>query len=298
MVLKGSPMPFRPWPKLFFERSPVIFITGASTLKRADRGGFKEIAHNRVAEPITKYTASVTSGERIAEAVDKAYEMAVNGNPGPVHVSIPVDLLYSSYEETQPPEERPFQLSRREVHRISPDPDDLAQLARVLAEAKRPVAIAGHGVWWSGAEDELETTAIRFGMPVYDVPYHQKALDLHSPISLGLVDIHLNPPSQEALSQADVILVVGCRLDNLLNFGNPPLFPECATLICVNGSALEVADNHVADIRILGDPSLVLKGLSAAADSGGFHVDHKWLEENKEGRAEVGRGDAGTAGRG
>ena len=68
----------------YFERSPVIFITSSSNLKRMGRGGFKEIDHNRVAEPITKATISVTAGERIAEAVDKAYDMAVNGKPGPV----------------------------------------------------------------------------------------------------------------------------------------------------------------------------------------------------------------------
>ncbi len=66
----------------YFQRSPVIFITGSSTTKRAGRGGFKEIAHNRVAEPITKYTISVTAGERIAAGPESAhYEQGTRINP-------------------------------------------------------------------------------------------------------------------------------------------------------------------------------------------------------------------------
>ena len=268
----------------YFQRSPVIFITSSSTLKREGRGGFKEINHNRVAEPITKYTISVTAGERIAEAVDKAYDMAVNGNPGPVHISIPVDLLYSSYDEGEQEGERPFKLSRREVHRPSPNPADMRQLENIMRDAKRPVIVAGNGVWWSGAEAQLETVASQIGIPVYNAPYHHKVLDIGSEVSLGIVDIHLNPPSEVALSEADVILVIGCPLDNLLNFGNPPLFPEAATLICVNGSTEELADNHVADVRILGDPAAVLSALGEMASAEQLHVGSEWIDANRQRR--------------
>jgi len=270
----------------YFERSPVIFITSSSTLKRAGRGGFKEIAHNRIAEPITKFTISVTAGERIAEAVDKAYDMAVNGNPGPVHISIPVDILFSSYDDGEQEGERPFKLSRRKVNRASPHPDDMRELESIMRDAKRPVIIAGHGVWWSGAEEQLERVASQIGIPVYNAPYHQKALDIGSEVSLGIVDIHLNPPSQVALAEADVILVIGCPLDNLLNFGNPPLIPENATLICVNGSSQELADNHVADVRILGDPEVVLRALGEMASSERLHIGSEWIEANRMRRKE------------
>ena len=90
-------------------------------------------------------------------------------------------------------------------------------------------------------------------------------LDIGSDVSLGIVDIHLNPPSEIALAEVDVILVIGCPLDNRLNLGNPPLSPEDATLICVNGSMEELADNHVADVRILGDPGVVLDSLGEMA---------------------------------
>ena len=274
----------------YFQRSPVIFITGSSTMKRAGRGGFKEIAHNRVAEPITKYTISVTAGDRIAEAVDKAYDMAVNGNPGPVHISIPTDLLYSSFEEGEQQGERAFNLSRRQVHRPSPHPDDMHELESIMRDAKRPLIVAGNGVWWSGAEGQLERVAPQIGIPVYNAPYHHKVLDIGSEVSLSIVDIHLNPPSEVALAEADVIIVIGCPLDNLLNFGNPPLFPEAAKLICINGSVEELADNHVADVRILGDPGVVLSALGDMAPSEQLHVGSEWIEANRQRRKEWAEG--------
>ena len=80
------------------ERSPVIFITGSSSLKRQGAGGFKEIDDVSIAAPLTKYSASITDGNRIREFVDKAYRIATNGYPGaePVsytHLTLPTILL-------------------------------------------------------------------------------------------------------------------------------------------------------------------------------------------------------------
>ena len=79
------------------ERSPVIFVTGSSTLKRQGSGGFKEIDDVAIAAPLTKYSASIIDGERINEFVDRAYKIAMNGYPGAVHLSLPVDIMFSSF---------------------------------------------------------------------------------------------------------------------------------------------------------------------------------------------------------
>ncbi len=80
------------------ERSPVIFITGSSTLKRQGSGGFKEIDDVSIAAPLTKYSVSITEGERISEFVDRAWKIALSGYPGAVHLSLPVDIMFSSFE--------------------------------------------------------------------------------------------------------------------------------------------------------------------------------------------------------
>ncbi|MBP6853820.1 MAG: hypothetical protein KA164_19645, partial [Rhodoferax sp.] len=73
------------------ERSPVIFVTGSSTLKRKGSGGFKEIDDVAIAAPLTKHSIGITDGTRISECVDRAWKIATSGYPGPVHISLPVD---------------------------------------------------------------------------------------------------------------------------------------------------------------------------------------------------------------
>jgi len=266
------------------QRSPVVFITGSSTLKRRNQGGFKEVDHVHMAEPVTKYSVLVTDGDRIPEFVAKAFCIAVGGQPGPVHVSIPTDLLYSSYEEHEPRAVRPFDLGDNRTHAAWPDPSRLDVLAQALANAERPVIVAGNGVWWAGAEQELSRLAGRYGIPVLVMPYHQKLMGPECPAYCGLADIHQFPPAEMALSQADVVVAIGSRLDNMLNFGSPPLIPSTARLMCVNASDGEIADNHAADEVILGHPKAVLTQLDAKFGVAAPRVRPAWLSALRESR--------------
>ena len=90
------------------ERSPVIFVTGSSTLRRRGSGGYKEIDDVSIAAPLTKASIGITDGTRIPEIVDRAWKIATSGYPGPVHISLPVDIMFSSFDEDAGREERPF----------------------------------------------------------------------------------------------------------------------------------------------------------------------------------------------
>ena len=229
------------------ERSPVIFITGSSTLKRQGAGGFKEIDDVAIAGPLTKYSASITDGERIGEFIDRAWKIATSGYPGPVHLSLPVDIMFSSVDEDAGRDERPFSRASRPVPRAWPDPRDLDPLMKRLAAARRPILIGGHGVWWSGNEGKLEEAGRALNIPVFNVPYHQKLLGEESEAYMGLADRHQYPPYCFAAENCDVAVMVGGRLDNQMNFGNPPMFPESCELVCVNGSHEELELNRAAD---------------------------------------------------
>ena len=108
------------------ERSPVIFITGSSSLKRQGSGGFKEIDDVAIAAPLTKYSASITDGTRIREFVDKAYRIATNGYPGAVHLSLPVDIMFSSFSEDAGLEERPFSHKAKSDDKERHDPKNIS----------------------------------------------------------------------------------------------------------------------------------------------------------------------------
>ena len=263
------------------ERTPIIYITGSSSLKRQGSGGFKEIDDVSIAAPLTKYSASITDGTRIREFVDKAYRIATNGYPGAVHLSLPVDIMFSSFEENVGLEERPFSHKAKPVAKAWPDPNALSKILELACNAKKPVIIGGHGVWWSNSEKNLETAGESLNIPVFSVPYHQKLLGEEANAYMGLADIHQYPPSEFALHNSDLVLMIGARLDNQMNFGNPPFIPKTTTLVCINGSHEEIEFNRAADHNLLCDPGVFLDTLCNLKKNNKWNLENSWFQDNK-----------------
>ena len=269
------------------ERSPVIFITGSSTQKRQGSGGFKEIDDVAIAAPLTKYSASINDGSRINEFVDRAWKIAKNGYPGPVHLSLPVDIMFSSFPIDIGEFERPFRSQSFKPARAWPEPEALREILHIIKQSKKPVFIGGHGVWWSKNEKSFGRTAEKLEIPVFNTPYHQKLLDKKCSSYMGLADIHQYPPSKFAFDNSDCIIMVGCRLDNQMNFGNPPLIPAKTKLICVNGSNDEIDFNRAADYSLLSDPGAFFNALieEDLRTKGECSAEKGWLAANIDKRS-------------
>jgi len=268
------------------ERSPIIFITGSSSLKRQGAGGFKEIDDVSIAAPLTKYSASITDGNRIREFVDKAYCIATNGYPGAVHLSVPVDIMFSSFSENAGLEERPYKHEVKPIMRAWPEPNKIEKILNILLKSKKPVLIGGHGIWWSRAEKKFEEVGNLLKIPIFNVPYHQKLLGEESESYMGLADIHQYPPSKFAFDESDLILMVGARLDNQMNFGNPPLFPKSTKLVCINASHEEIEFNRAADINLLSDLEAFCNSLIDFKSLQKSNLNEEWFNLNKRKRAE------------
>ena len=146
--------------------------------------------------------------------------------------------------------------------------------------------IGGHGVWWSGAERKLEEAGRKMGIPIFNVPYHQKLLGEECEAYMGLADIHQYPPSKYALHESDVVIMIGGRLDNQMRFGNPPFFPRSTQLICVNGSHEEILLNRAADFALLSDPGAFLDSLLGLYENGQWQLDRTWFDTNRMKRGE------------
>ena len=262
------------------ERSPVIFITGSSTLKKQGAGGFKEIDDVSIAEPLTKYSASITDGTRISEFVDRAWRIATSGYPGPVHLSMPVDIMFSSFTEENSLAERPYSSKAPESFRAWPEPKALERTLEIIKNSRKPIIIGGHGVWWSKTEHLLKIIGDEIKIPIFNVPYHQKLLNEDCEAFLGLADVHQYHPSKFAFNESDCILMVGGKLDNQMNFGNPPLFPSDTKLICVNGSHEEIEFNRSADHLLLSDPGAFFESLLDLKHTNQWSYDPVWLDTN------------------
>ena len=151
------------------ERTPIIYITGSSSLKRQGSGGFKEIDDVSIAAPLTKYSASITDGSRIREFVDKAYRIATNGYPGAVHLSLPVDIMFSSFPEDAGLEERPFSHKAKPIAKAWPDPNSISEILELASNSKKPILIGGHGIWWSHSEKKLENAGNSLNIPIFNI---------------------------------------------------------------------------------------------------------------------------------
>ena len=123
-------------------------------------------------------------------------------------------------------------------------------------------------------------------MPVFNIPYHQKLLGEQSEVYMGLADVHQYAPSKNALTDSDLTLVIGGRLDNQMNFGNPPFFPETTELVCINGSPEELELNRAADHTLLCDPGAFLDALCVLAEDPTWSSSDAWLNKNRTLRGE------------
>ncbi|MEM7299919.1 MAG: thiamine pyrophosphate-dependent enzyme [Pseudomonadota bacterium] len=169
--------------------------------------------------------------------------------------------MFSSFDEDAGHEERPFSRRAKSTPRAWPEPQALEAVLDKVNSARRPVIIGGHGVWWAGAEDKLADVGHRLRIPLFNVPYHTKLLGEEVEAYMGLADFHQYHPSKPAIHEADVVLMVGGRLDNQMNFGNPPFFRTDTTLVCINGSHEELEYNRAADLTLLCDPGAFFDAL-------------------------------------
>ena len=97
---------------------------------------------------------------------------------------------------------------------------------------------------------------------------------------IKLADIHQYQPSKWAFNNCDCVIMIGARLDNQMNFGNPPLFPQSLTLICINGSDEEIQLNRSADFLLLSDPTAFFKETLANNKIYQNNFESDWLDKN------------------
>ena len=271
----------------FHSGDPVIFISAGSIFHRLDHMGFKETPpQHRVVETFTKYSVRVTSGERIHEFFDKAYDIASNLPTGPVQLSIPINFLFSHYDMDS--KKRTYNLSNKKVHRQPVNRNDLVRVTDLLKQACNPVIIAGAGIHQSHAEKTLEDFSARFRIPYF----HSNHLEIRQPdftqdTYMGLADIHQNPACRLILEKADIVLCIGTKMDYCLDFGQAPLINTESTLICVNPTSRELSDNHIANIGILADSKLFLDELNEKLVCS--NLEPQWCEQIRDRRIEDNR---------
>lgn len=249
--------------------SPLIAVSGSRATVMADRQAFQDIDQVSTVKAITKWAAQPPNASQIPFYLARAWTEANSGRRGAVHLTIPVDLFTGNAAETAMPRVLCPAPS-------APDTRDLDRAIAMLRAAQRPIVIAGSGVWWSNAEEELRQFIERTNLPLYTITMARGAVPDSHPLVLGYADPALNRAVHSAFREADLFLVIGKRIDYRLAMGGVRLFPADTRFIQVDVHAPELGMNRKLDLGICADAKAGLRGLTDAA--GGPWPALPWLQ--------------------
>jgi len=262
----------------WYDGAPMLLITGESPSPQNDMGKFQELDHVQLAKPITKYARQVREPEKIAFYVREALAIATSGRPGPVHLSIPVDVLAAEIPKGKAIRMRPGPGEVRQD--ASADPDLVAEAARLLAKAKRPVLVAGTGVFYAEGEDALDEFASATAIPVVVPIWDRGSVDRAADYFLGVVGAASGEP--KLLPDADLVLLAGARTDYRIGYALPPKVRDEAILIRIDVDASELRSGVEPNLKLLGDPCTVLGQLLRETERLGAKPHRSWLAEARK----------------
>jgi len=193
---------------------PLIAMIGDTNRAHAWKNMTQETKQVEMLRPAVKEVIRVEVGERIPEHIRYAYTIATSGRPGPVLLDVPEDICHGVFEFPADDLYADPTTIRAPSRRTRPARDDLARAAAMLADAKRPVILAGGGVHISGAANELTAFAEEQAIPVGHTLSGKGAIECVHDLSLGLFGRY-SRTANDVLETADAILVVGCKLGEI-----------------------------------------------------------------------------------
>jgi acetolactate synthase-1/2/3 large subunit len=246
-------------------RAPVLILSGLPPTFQENRGALQDIVHVDFVRPITRYARTVREPALVLQELDEAVSRAFGqgGDPGPVYLDFPANTLRGDVPRALQLEEH---FRPKPPALILPDPRAVAAAVDLLWAARKPLVISGRGA--RGAGRELTRFLDRLG-PVY----------LDTGESRGLVsDQH---PSVIAamrgtvMSEADLVVTLGRRLDFQLAYGSPAVFGT-ARFLRIADAPSELRDNRRGAVEMLGSPAAALNAIVEAAGQREPAVDRAW----------------------
>ena len=243
--------------------SPVINITGCAAQHQLGQGiAQQEIDQVGMAKPITKGAWFISDPYRIPEYFARAFRTALAGRRGPIHLTIPVDVQSAEVDESRvhfdPPE-----IYRRSGQSMG-DPSLVREAIELLQSAQRPMVLA------SNATDSVNSEDLQRFLEITQLPLFTEEIarglvpDTH-PYCFGFADGRVNLVSRR-LEEADVVLLLGKKLDFTISFGGPPTLAADVRIIQVDPSADQIGPSRSVEVGILGDVGAVVKQLAQEAE--------------------------------
>jgi acetolactate synthase I/II/III large subunit len=253
---------------------PLLVLTAQTSTGAFGKGAAQESSAHGVDvvemfKPVTKMSAMLVSGEKMADTIRLALRAALTGRRGPVHLSLPSDLM----KKLVPADLVPPKHYRAATAAV--DREAVKKASQALLRAKKPAILAGHGVNLALAHPELKALAERLAIPVATSPKAKGAFPEDHLLSLGVFGFAGSPRSDAYLlsGEVDVLLVAGSSLGELVTHNwDKKLQPQ--TLIQIDVDPREIGKNYATAVGIAGDAKACLRELDAQLEA-----DLRWKED-------------------
>jgi acetolactate synthase-1/2/3 large subunit len=265
----------------WWDGGPMLLISGCSPLPTRGLDHFQELDQVGMVAPVTKHAALVRSVDALQHELNTALSAAMTARPGPVHLTVPVDVLTAEVDEARLLRQRASPLQVR-----LPGPGDaslVCEAATALAAAERPVMVVGSGAFYADAWGALAQLAAMTDLPLLSHIWDRGCVEEPIPQYVGVTNDELNG-AMSLLPQADLLLVIGARVDYRIGYGRPPALSRDAQIIRIDADPDEVTRAVVPDLGIVGDPRAVLQGIVGETRRLGAKPHSAWLAEVRAAR--------------
>src|ERR1700694_2759884 len=196
----------------FMASSPVVaFTSGPSPLTRY-RHVYQEVEDFGTYDSVTKFNAHVDDVRRLPDLLRQAFRVATTGSPGPVHLEMPMSLGTLLQVELDDSELGPYaepQFAQIPATRPIGDDASIRKALDLLLNAQRPIIVAGGGVRWSDAGEEVIRLARRLGIPVATAMNAKGAIDEKDPLAVGVPGSYSRATANMAVGEADLVFFIG-----------------------------------------------------------------------------------------
>ncbi len=240
---------------------PLVIFAPSVDLQTEGMGEFQECNQRKMMEPITKWSERIPYVERIPWFVERAFSIAMNGQPGPVFLEMPINiggkLTSGIIVDAEPYEE--YRTIRK--IRVSGDPELISQAVELISLAKHPVVIAGNGAISSGAQDEFREFIELQGLPFLTTPGGRGIVEETHPLALGVCGIYRTEHGKQYYKDADLVISIGSRNEGFQSHSFAD-FPDGAKFLQIDISPFEIGRHWKPDVAVVGDAKLVLKHIN------------------------------------
>jgi acetolactate synthase-1/2/3 large subunit len=255
---------------------PMVLFIGQVERPHRQMNAFQEVDYERVFASMTKWAVEVHDADRLADIVSRAFHAAQSGTPGPVVVALPEDMLEDLIDAEA--------AAALPLAHAGVDAASLRRVAELIAQAERPLVIAGGLLKNAAGQAALLAVAEAFGLPVATAVRHADLLANEHTCFAGHLAYGAPAPLSEALAQADLILAVGTQLGDVTTQGYRfPAAPLPAQpVIHVWPDATVVGGIRQTALGLVTEPASFLQGLLAYAPSQPAARHGSWRERLHE----------------